>query len=187
MRVKYNPPPSMLIEGFDGAVCPVCRKVISEWETGTLLLCEHALALYLDLIDHHWVHPAYAGLHEDEEADSWTDDWCLERLSEGPDFGDLNSARLVAERDRFLIEEDWSVVQLELTGMAGPFGSTWSIWVAWPAALLDPALPDGGVQRTLDRVAEELAPTIGSGRIANGTPVELMPAGWRGEGVVLEP
>jgi len=144
------------------------------------------LALYLDLTDCQSVHPAFAGLHDDQEADSWTDDWVLESLAEGEDFSNLDSTQLDPARDRFLIEEPWSEVKFEQMGMGGPFGSTWTVWVAWPDNLIDPNLPDGGVQKRLDEVRDAMEPVIGAGRVANGWPRELMPAPWRGEGVVLE-
>jgi hypothetical protein len=184
--MRYRLPPSILIEGFHGAICPVCSKIISDWETGAMLLCEHVLALHLDLTDCQSVHPAYSALHEDQQADSWTDDWVLESLTEGDDFADLDPKQLDPGRDRFLIDESWSAVQFEQTGMGGPFGSTWTVWVAWPNALLDPNLPDGGVQQRLDRVREAMEPIIGAGRVANDWPRELLPPEWRGEGVVLE-
>jgi hypothetical protein len=137
-------------DDFHPAVCPICRKVISC--ECSLVPCEHALSLFLDIAGETDRHPAWG--------------------YEGFDIGKADH-----ERDRLLVEEEWTLVRINQSDCPGPHGATWTVELAWPTRLLDAERPEATILSAIYDAVDHFQELMGEGLDPYDIPPEHMAGG----------
>lgn len=138
----------MYNDNFSPAVCPICKKVINE--ECSLVPCEHALSLCLDI----------AGCTDNRP---------------GWGYGGFHSDQADPVQDRFLLEEEWTLVRINQSDSPGPHGSTWGVELAWPTSELDPENPHASVQGAIHEAVDHCQELLESGLDPHDIPEHLMP------------
>lgn len=137
----------MLNEGHYPAVCPICLEDITDDE-GVLDACPHTVSVHLDISGMEQSHPAWgaSSSHDEDSAEAW------DSAPEGYEhLGRFDPEKLDPTDDRFLVEEEWTLVTVNQTPNKGPFGSTFTVVLAWPTSELAQAEPATVIRRRLKK------------------------------------
>jgi len=147
----------LINEGYFPAVCPICLEDITDDE-GLLDPCPHTVSVHLDISGMTEGHPAWGAFGSNDEGDA-------EAWNSAPNgyehLGRFNPSIMDPTHDRFLIEDEWTLVTIQQTPRRGPFGSTYTVVLAWPTSELTQPDPKEIIQRKLEQAVDYFQSSMG--------------------------